>query len=374
MSSSLPNISRRGLLATAGIGSLGVALTACAGDPDSLKAGGSGGSSDSLVIMEGGGAWGEAQREAFFEPFEKETGIKVTAAPTVPQAQLRTAIESGKPGFDLIDVEGPRTITWTKAGLLEDINYELWKDPGMREEFAPAKATDTSVPSLIYAVQLAYNKDLAGGKLNGWADMWDAAKGKMSLRQADGPAGATFEIALLADGVDPKDLYPIDFDRAFKKLDEIKPQILKFWSAGAEPIQMMIDKQTSAVSAWDGRVEAAISDGADYIEGTFNQAIIQTDNWAIPKGSENIDGASLFIEFASLPENQAKFSELITYAPSVPAAYDHLSEERKKLFVTNPEYVDSTVVQDVDFWASEGDDGRTNDVIAVDRWQEWLLG
>ena len=43
-------------------------------------------------------------------------------------------------------------------------------------------------------------------------------------------------------------------DRAFKKLDELKPHIVKFWSSGAEPIQMIADGEVSTAIAWNGRL------------------------------------------------------------------------------------------------------------------------
>ena len=61
-----------------------------------------------------------------------------------------------------------------------------------------------------------------------WADFWDVKKfpGKRALRK--GPK-YTLEFALMADGVAPKDVYKVlagkdGQDRAFKKLDELKPK------------------------------------------------------------------------------------------------------------------------------------------------------
>ena len=42
-----------------------------------------------------------------------------------------------------------------------------------------------------------------------------------------------FEFALMADGVKPDELYPLDLARATKKLETIKDDIV-FWTSGAE--------------------------------------------------------------------------------------------------------------------------------------------
>ena len=39
----------------------------------------------------------------------------------------------------------------------------------------------------------------------------------------------------MADGVAPDKLYPLDVDRAFKKLEEIKPNITVWWTSGRNP-------------------------------------------------------------------------------------------------------------------------------------------
>ncbi|MEU3452891.1 ABC transporter substrate-binding protein [Micromonospora sp. NPDC006766] len=372
-------LSRRGLLAGAGAGLLGLGLSACGGNPDALKSNGQGdggsGNSKQLVVFDGGGAWGAAQRKAFFEPFERETGIKVIPAPAPPAAQLRTAIASGKPGMDVVDLNGARIGSWTRDGLLQKIDYSLWKNPGLKDAFAPYPALETAVPAIVFAVQLAYDRNLTGRELTNWADLWDATvKGKRSFRTGDGPGGCTLEIALLADGVKPEDLYPLDMDRALRKLSEIKPRVLKFWDNGAESIQMLVDKQISAVAAWNGRIQSAIADGAKNISSTFEQAMVQIDYWAIPKGCSNVEGATRFIEFASEPQRQAEFAQLITYAPTIPSAFDHIPEERQKLLVTAPGIVEKTVLQNTDYWSSIGAGGKTNEEIAIDRWQKWLAG
>ena len=63
---------------------------------------------------------------------------------------------------------------------------------------------------------------LASRARSRWADLFDTAKipGKRTFYKWSAPG--VLEIALLADGVAPDKLYPLDLDRAFKKLDTIK--------------------------------------------------------------------------------------------------------------------------------------------------------
>jgi len=69
------------------------------------------------------------------------------------------------------------------------------------------------------------------------------------------------EFALIADGVPMDDLYPLDVDRAFKKMDEIKDHITVWWKNGAQQIQLLTSAEVIYSSAWNGRVNVAQKKG-----------------------------------------------------------------------------------------------------------------
>ena len=75
---------------------------------------------------------------------------------------------------------------------------------------------------ITYGVVLGYNTDATAGQVpEGWADFFDTAKFPGKRGFWDYSAGGIFEFALLADGVAPADLYPLDLERATAKLDTI---------------------------------------------------------------------------------------------------------------------------------------------------------
>lgn len=367
--------SRRSIIKTGALlGTVGWAAACANPDEAGSRRGTSGGGSKQLLVADGGGAWGAAQRKAFFEPFQKATGITVIPVPTEGQPQLRSAILSGKPGRDVVDVGGGNVAAWEQEGLLQKIDFAGWKNPTFKSQFQPYKATDFRVPSIIFAVQVAFDQTVTKGPLQGWADLWDTGRfpGKRSLHVGDAPGGGTYEIALLADGVKPDALYPLDLERALRKLSELRPHILKFWETGAESVQLLIDKQISAVAAWNGRVQTAVEQGAKNVQSSWEQALLQVDYWAIPKGARNVRAAQQFIEFVVQPEQQAEFAKLITYAPTLPQAYKYIPEERRKLLATAPEYKDKIVLFDPDFWATKNANGKLMPEVASDLWQKWL--
>ncbi|WP_163591335.1 extracellular solute-binding protein, partial [Klebsiella pneumoniae] len=67
----------------------------------------------------------------------------------------------------------------------------------------------------VVATVLAYRTDKVKSPPRSWADFWDI-RGRPGQRAMRKFPFDTIELALLADGVDPRSLYPCDFDRAFK--------------------------------------------------------------------------------------------------------------------------------------------------------------
>ena len=92
------------------------------------------------------------------------------------------------------------------------------------------------------------------------------------------------------------EIYPLTdekIDQIYKKMDEVKPHINVWWKAGAQPAQLLVDKEVVMASAWNGRIEKVIREGAP-IKIVWNGGALQGDSWVIPKGAPNKDLAMLF--------------------------------------------------------------------------------
>ena len=332
--------------------------------------------SGTLIAYDGGGAWGAAQKAAYYDPFEMETGIKVIAAPQAPTGKIKAGIQAGAPEYDVFDINGGTLASFIKDDLIEPIDYQYF-DPQDKAGFSPVPAHERYVPALFFSMLIAYDqKTLGGSGPNTWREVWDTAKfrGKRSLYDCgqDAVGGCTWEVALLADGVAPDQLYPLDLPRALKSLDKLKPAILKYWAAGAEPVQLLIDKNVTVASAWNGRL-AAIADKNKDIAYSWNQGILQWDAWVVSKGAKNKDNAMKFLAFAARPEQQAKFAELITYSPTNRRAFEHIAADRAALLPTAPKQAPLQIVQNYDWWNAE-DGGTTNEQKAIKLWQQWITG
>src|SRR5690606_39069665 len=103
----------------------------------------------------------------------------------------------------------------------------------------------------------------------------------------------------MADGVPVKDVYKVlatkeGQDRAFKKLDELKPSI-QWWEAGAQPPQYLVSGDVVMSSAYNGRIAAV--QGESNLQVVWSGGIYDFDSWAIPRGAKNMELAKKFAAF-----------------------------------------------------------------------------
>ncbi len=141
----------------------------------------------------------------------------------------------------------------------------------------------------MWSTALAYNADKLKTAPTGWADFWDVKKfpGKRAMRK--GARYNTRISALMADGVPPKDVYKVlateegPEDRAFKKLDELKPYI-QWWEAGAQPPQILVAGDVGDVHRVQRPYRCRAKWKVKNLKVVWNGSIYDLDYWAIPKG------------------------------------------------------------------------------------------
>jgi putative spermidine/putrescine transport system substrate-binding protein len=213
---------------------------------------------------------------------------------------------------------------------------------------------------------LAYNTEHFGDNVpQNWADFWDVDNfpGARSLR--NNPV-ATLEIALLADGVDKDELYPLDVDRAFAKMEEIKPHIDVWWTSGAQSAQLLADGEVDMISMWNGRIDALLDEGMP-VDFTFNEGLAALDCLAIPRGAPNKDLAMQALAVMLAPEQQANIPQYINYGPTTSLAFDLgvITEEQMKMSPSAPDNLAMQAITDADWWAE-------NRAAVQERWDAFI--
>ncbi|MBV4396132.1 ABC transporter substrate-binding protein [Advenella alkanexedens] len=314
-------------------------------------------SAQSLTVVSFGGDAKVAMEKAYFQPFEKETGIRINSADwNGEMGKIKSMVDTNSVQWDVVEVEAPELERGCAEGMFEEIDYSKVIP---QSDFIENGALECGVGTFIWSVALAYNKDKLKEAPTSWADFWDVKKypGKRSLRKG---AKYTLEIALMADGVSPKDVYtvlatPEGVDRAFKKLDEIKPYI-QWWESGAQPGQYLVAGDVVMSSAYNGRITHAINQENKRPLGlVWDQSLYAIDYWAIPKGSPNVENAHKLIKHASQPENLVAFSTLLPYGPPTIAAIEALPADIAKDLPSSKENMENAIALDVNFWTDYGD-------------------
>jgi putative spermidine/putrescine transport system substrate-binding protein len=169
----------------------------------------------------------------------------------------------------------------------------------------------------------------------------------------------TIELALMADGVPTAQVYsvlrqPGGIDRAFKKLDALKPSI-SWWKLGAESIQLLGSGEVTMAAAYSGRVTAAnLNEGKSITTVWDAGSLYFLDYWTIVKGTPNRDAAMKFIASTGDPARQVEFAGKSTYGPTLVAAYDRM-DPKLKAEMPSPDRLAHSVLRDDEFWLEQGD-------------------
>lgn len=308
---------------------------------------------ESLTIASWGGAYQKAQRDAWFDIVEKELGIKIKEDTTAGLADVRAQVASGSPTWDIVQQGNYSCAILDKEGKTEKLDPAILAIDGI-----PANMKGEGwISNIVYSAALAYSDEkYPEKKPETWADMWDTKTfpGGRSMRRS--PV-YTLESALLADGVPMDKLYPLDADRAFKKLAEIKDDVTAWWASGAQSAQLLKDGEVEMATIWNGRAQALADEGAP-IGLSFEQQMILTDCWVVPKGAKNKDLAMKAIAIMSRPDVQARIALYINYGPANMDAFktDVIKPEVAAKLPSAPQNAAKGFVLDANYWADNLDE------------------
>ena len=309
-----------------------------------------------MVFTSWGGTTQDAQKASWADGFTDSTKITVIQDGPTDYGKIKAMVEAGATNWDVVDVEGDYAVQAGKAGLLEKLDFSVID----KSKLDPRFVTDFSVGSFYYSFVIGCNKDAVAACPKTWADVFDTKKfpGKRAFYKWSAPG--VIEAALLADGVAADKLYPLDLDRAFKKLDTIKSDII-WWSGGAQSQQLLASAEAPFGSFWNGRLTALAETGVN-VETSWQQNITAADALVVPKGAKNKDAAMKFIAYATSADSQAKLATATGYAPTNLDS-DQLMDEKIRLSLPDMQ-ADSQVNANMDYWAANRD-------AIGERWYAW---
>jgi len=299
-------------------------------------------SAEPITVVSWGGSYGKAQDRALFTDASNHSGIAINRESGASMTKTCLQVQSSSVTWDLVVTGSGGAAAAAADGCLEKIDYSVVDV----SDFYPGLYTDYCVGSDVFATVMAWNTDKYGepgspGAPSSWADFWDVKKFPGTRAYRANNVDGALEPALMADGVPPEKVYevlatPEGKRRAINKIRELKPHIAVFWGSGAQQAQLMKDAEVDMSTGWNGRFDNAKKDGAK-VGYTFNQALLDYDCFAMPKGAPNKEVAMRFLAEVSKPQYQANLPFYITYGPTNRKAYE-MTKAPKELIESLPSH------------------------------------
>ncbi|MFD1880499.1 ABC transporter substrate-binding protein [Paracoccus pacificus] len=300
-----------------------------------FRAGPAAAQSGELVMVNWGGDASTAYDKAYGEPFKAETGITVKQDGSGPtEGAIEAQFKSGKPSWDVMDVDAFSAETLGKKGMMEPIDYNVVDKAKFREGFGWEYAASTYFFSYVIAYDAAKFGDNPPTSM---ADFFDVEKypGKRSMYKW---GVAMWEAALMADGVPMDQLYPLDLERAHKKIAAFKDNVLAYWGGGAESQQLLLDGEVSMALIWSTRGKLIEQDSGGDIKFTYAQGLISPGALGVMKNNPGgKDNAMKFIASTQDPEKQLVMFNMLGQSPANPATDALVPEEDRRYNAVDPE-------------------------------------
>lgn len=317
---------------------------------------------ETVTFVDYGGPSADAMASAYTTPFAEATGAKILHDAPFDPAKVKAQVDAGQVTWDVVNGDPLTAIAFCRDGLLEPL------DPSILEGIDPKfHSGDCVVPVDTYASVMAYDTTkFADDPPTSWADFFDTDKYPGKRGMWTSAALNQLEIALLGDGVDPADLYPLDIDRAIAKLDSIKDDIV-FYDSLAQSGEQMITGTVVMTDVAAQRAQVATRSGATFAP-VWNQAVLAWECYGIPKGSKNVEAATELLKYMATPEAQARVAGSLGMGST---AFDPVEltelDENSLLWLPSAENTENAVTVDPNWWADNLDE-------ALETYSAWLAG
>jgi mannopine transport system substrate-binding protein len=321
---------------------------------------------DEIVIAANGGTMREARDASYYRPFTEKTGTKVIPFDTEiydQWARVEAMKRTGKVEFDIVNASAADLIVHRDE--LAPLNCDQLSNV---KNTLPGACDPYAMSSHAGALVLMYNTNVFKDKPpKTWADFWNIKDfpGPRALPDSGDRAWWVPAAALLADGVKKEDLFPLDLDRAYKKMDEIKPYINVWWKTAAQMMQIVRDQEVVMTMGFSGRAYTAIKDGAPF-DISWDGALHDQGYLAVLKGAPNKEKAIAFLNFMMGDiDGQVQFMNKIHYATFTQAALDKVPPGDLKFYATLPENARMVAHPDWEWIAK-------NQAMLNDRFNKWI--
>lgn len=300
---------------------------------------------------------GQVMKKAVIAPFHNESHLDI-AVDNRPfgVGVVRAKILSGGNVWDVVTVQAVESLQGCTEGYFAKINKA--RLPNLAHSALMDDRFKCGVPFIYYSTVLGYNKKQLKGEPKSWADFWDTKKwpGKRAINRTPQDA---LEIALLADGVARNDIYkvlstPEGVNRAFKKLDQLKPNIV-WWTNPGQSRQMLSSGEVAMSTTYDnGIVYFNQSQGTDF-GYVRKDAIMHINYYAIIAGTKHLDNAYSFLNYATKAKTEAAISNGLAIAVPNRDALKYAKADLKPFLIESAKGSKTSLKSNAEFWLDNFD-------------------
>jgi spermidine/putrescine transport system substrate-binding protein len=289
--------------------------------------------------------------DSFKAEFEKDTGIHIRERLVDDQGKEFNllAAEAGEPTADIVTIAGHRFRQFIDSELIAPLDVgRLSNWSGVNKVYSEADWTIVDgnkwgVPILAGAEVMAYNTELVTPEE---ALSWDVLFGEKFAGQTAYILQDLMSIVMLYLGYDgnmigyddAKAAEAVAAAKAF--LIEKKPRVRKYYDAGAEFQQMLINQDIAVGHAWSGPVSKLIMDGFPAAmtipkEGSYGFVY----NYNVVNNGPNADNAYLLLDaLLAHPEIGANMTKASGFISTFAGSAEHLTDlEKAAASFTQPE-------------------------------------
>jgi putative spermidine/putrescine transport system substrate-binding protein len=308
-----------------------------------------------IRMVEAGGRSGESVQAGYIDPFTRKTGIQLERSSPNPLGRLKAIVDDGARDTVLYELPGGSMHAAMTLGLLEPINWARVDPAAM---FSEAR-NDFGFGHQFFSTVMSWRRGVRPPA--SWADFFNTRDFPGTRAIPEYP-NLALPFALLASGVRPNDLFPLDVDAAIAKLTEIKDSVVVWWKSGESPPELMRRGSVDYAIAWSGRIA-----GEPLIDFTFVDGMLNLSYFTIVKHSTTEDqlAAWQFLHEASLAENQARAAAVISYTGPSPDLEPLLPRDRLDQYPTIKRNKDVQWFQNGDWWEANG-------AAVADKWERFL--
>lgn len=298
----------------------------------------------SIRLIDSGGTTGESIEAGYIAPFTAKYGVKVIQEAPSSFGKLRAMVESGRTTAALFELGSSTFAQARELNLLEKLDWvAINPDPVF-----PAARNDYGMGYQYFSTVMAWRNGAAAPQT--WADFFDVKRlpGKRCLSAYP---HFTLPFALLADGVDMASLFPLDVDRAMRKLESIKSQVSVWWKTGGQPVQLLKDNEVQYAATWSAGLEREPD-----IRWSFNQGMYDLAWLVVPRGQDAAtkDLAMKFLHEVTVAKNQMAAAKVLPLSGNSPQLEGLLGAKEFQSFPTAKANLQVQFKQDADWWRQNG--------------------